>query len=366
MKNLKAAAPGRPKKKFKQGYETARGRMFVGKIEDAFAAKEIKKLEGKVNLILTSPPFPLVRKKRYGNKTGEAYVKWLAALAPKLKKLLAPNGSLVIELGNAWVEGAPIMSTLTLEALLAFKKAGKLNLCQHVICHNPARLPSPAAWVNVKRVRLKDTYTHVWWMARSQNPKADNRKVLTPYGKEMKKLLKTGEYNAGKRPSGHVISETGFLTNHGGSITANVLDFSDENRVPHSLLKFSGTAWDAKYREYCESRKLVAHPARMQADLVAFFIEFLTEKNDLVFDPFGGSNTTGAIAENLERKWVSVEASSDYVNGSKGRFRKFQRAPRKGAAVRAVTKKKAAARAANKITKKKSLPKQKKRVSSRK
>jgi site-specific DNA-methyltransferase (cytosine-N4-specific) len=158
------------------------------------------------------------------------------------------------------------MSTLPVEALLAFKKAAKLNLCQHVICHNPARLPSPAEWVNIRRIRLKESFTHVWWMSRSKLPKADNRNVLNPYSKDMQSLLKTKKCNSGARPSGHVISEAGFLTDHGGSISANVLEL-ETTQCPEALLKYTGTSWDRNYRDYCAERKLVAHPARMQSSL---------------------------------------------------------------------------------------------------
>jgi DNA modification methylase len=306
-------------------YRTKMGKMLVGKVEEALDTPYLKRLQGKVNLVFTSPPFPLVNKKRYGNESGEKYVTWLEALAPRLSTLLAPNGSIVVELGNAWVKGAPVMSTLPLEALLAFKKAANLHLCQHIICHNPARLPSPAAWVNIKRVRLKDSYTHVWWMSRSEFPKADNRRVLMPYGNDMKKLIKSKKYNSGRRPSGHVISEAGFLTDHGGSISANVLDLSPASpKIPNSLLKFTGTAWDVNYRTYCEAHGLETHPARMQMDLAAFFIQFLTDPDDLILDPFAGSNTTGAAAESLGRKWISIEAKPEYAAGSKGRFEQFR------------------------------------------
>ena len=84
----------------------------------------------------------------------------LAVLEPG-SGVVGPDGSIVVEIGNAWEKGSPVMSTLPLEALLALKTAAKLHLCQHVICYNPARLPTPAAWVTVKRIRLKDSYTHV-------------------------------------------------------------------------------------------------------------------------------------------------------------------------------------------------------------
>jgi len=63
------------------------------------------------------------------------------------------------------------------------------------------------------------------------------------------------------------------------------------------------------------------HPARMQPQLVEFFIKFLTNEGDQVFDPFGGSNTTGFVAELANRKWSVVEADANYLLGSIGRFR---------------------------------------------
>lgn len=321
-----------PHTTIRRGYGTHRGTMLLGTIEDALDSTAFREIRGKVNLLLTSPPFPLITKKRYGNETGETYLSWLASLAPRFADLLAPDGSIIIEIGNAWVQGSPEMSTLSLEALLAFKKSSGLHLCQHVICHNPARLPSPAEWVNIRRIRLKDSFTHVWWLSRSEFPKADNRHVLTPYSEEMKLLLKHKRYNAGRRPSGHVISEKGFLTNHGGAISANVIDLTpDDPKLPSALLKISNTAWDSKYREYCKTHKLSAHPARMQTGLAAFFINFLTDRGDLILDPFAGSNTTGAVAETLGRRWIGVEASAEYVKGSKGRFGKFRRKRRENA-----------------------------------
>ena len=301
-------------------YETAKGKLVNSRIEDFLKSREGKALRGKVNLIVTSPPFPLLTQKKYGNETGKEYLNWLKSLAPKLARLLTDDGSIVIEIGNAWERGDPVMSTLPLEALLAFKKAAGLHLCQQVICHNPARLPSPAAWVTVNRWRLKDSYTHVWWMSKTPRPKADNRRVLTPYSKDMQRLLSRKSYNAGKRPSGHDISATGFLTDHGGAISANVIDLADSTLVPDSLLRFSNTGWDASYRLYCEGHDLEAHPARMQPGLVGFFIKLLSDEGDLVMDPFAGSNTTGAVAEELERPWLGIEAHRPYAEGSKGRF----------------------------------------------
>jgi site-specific DNA-methyltransferase (cytosine-N4-specific) len=288
-------------------YHTRKGRMLLGSIEDALESRALKVWRNKVNLILTSPPFPLSTPKAYGNRTGGEYLKWLAELAPKFAGLLAPDGSLVIEIGNAWEKGKPIMSTLPIEALLAVKQGGEFNLCQQFVCHNPTRLPGPAEWVNVRRIRVKDNYTHLWWMAKSEFPKADNRQVLTEYGPDMKKLLETREYNAGRRPSGHVIGEDTFFKDNGGAIPGNVL-------------RYANTPWNSEYVAYCRAHGLKRHPARMQPGLVEFFVEFLTDEGDMILDPFAGSNTTGGVAERLGRQWRSVERDPDFAEGSKARF----------------------------------------------
>lgn len=303
-----------------KAYSTKLGSMWHSTIETALVQEPLNSLKRKIDLIFTSPPYPLKRKKKYGNKTGDEYLQWLTGLAPQIADLLSPTGSVVIELGNAWESGVPEMSTLPLKTLLGFQEAANLKLCQHIVWHNPARLPSPGQWVTIERIRLKDSFTHVWWMSKSSNPKADNRRVLIPYSKDMKRLLKKQDYNRGKRPSGHVISENGFLKDHGGSISASVIDSADQDRFPESLLHFSNTKWDVNYSDFCRENDLPAHPARMPIDMAAFMIQFLTEPGDLVLDPFAGSNTTGAAAEMLDRRWVSIEAQEAYIDGSQSRF----------------------------------------------
>ncbi len=288
-------------------YATSHGRMLHGKSDEILADGSITRLEGKVNLIFTSPPFPLNRKKRYGNETGEAYIEWLCAFGPLFKKMLAPDGSIVVEMGNSWEPGLPVMSTLALRTLLEFQQKNDLHLCQEFIWHNPAKLPSPAQWVNVERSRVKDSFTKLWWMSPTAKPKASNQRVLQEYSKAMKALLSRGTYNAGKRPSEHDISETAFLRDNGGAIPSNVLTYAN-------------TQNGDSYQAFCRENKLLLHPARMPMELARFFIKFLTNVGDLVLDPFGGSNTTGAAAEGLDRFWLSIEASENYIKGSRGRF----------------------------------------------
>ena len=288
-------------------YETMLGKCYQGMAEEVLQSILLKHQEHLVDLIFTSPPFPLNRKKKYGNQQGEAYITWLSAFAPLFCRMLKPGGSIVMEVGNSWEPGRPVMSTLALRSLLAFLDAGEFHLCQQFVWNNPARLPSPAQWVNVERIRVKDAFTHLWWMSPSDRPKADNRRILKDYSASMEQLLKSGKYNAGKRPSEHHIGEKSFLTNNQGAIPSNVISVAN-------------THASGDYLAYCRVHDLPLHPARMPSQLAEFFIKFLTEPGDLILDPFAGSNTTGAAAENLERRWLAIEPQGDYIRGSRGRF----------------------------------------------
>lgn len=286
---------------------TPSGEAYWSRIEE-FLGKRASDLNGTVNAIITSPPFPLVRKKKYGNFEGEEYLNWFSSLATPLSRLLTDDGSIVVEMGNAWVKGEPTMSTLPMKALIAFQEEAGLYLAQEVICYNSARLPGPAEWVTRERSRLKDSFTRVWWLSKEPRPKADNRKVLNEYSPAMQRLLSRKSFNHGKRPSGHKISQSGFLQDNGGSISPNVL------AIPNVR------AQGDNYRTYCKENGLPVHPARMQPELVEFFIDLLTDEGDLVFDPFGGSLTTSYAAESKGRQWIATEAELQYLLGSVGRF----------------------------------------------
>jgi site-specific DNA-methyltransferase (cytosine-N4-specific) len=178
-------------------------------------------------------------------------------------------------------------------------------LCQEHYWWNPAKLPAPAEWVNVRRVRVKDAVNCVWWLSKTPFPKANNRRVLQPYSKSMQDLLKNG-YVAKLRPSGHDISSK-FSKDNGGS-------------VPPNLLAVANTESTSRYQEFCRANNLPIHPARFPSQLPEYFIRFLTEPGDLVVDPFAGSCVTGAVAEALGRKWVCCDMSEEYLQGAMSRF----------------------------------------------
>lgn len=257
-----------------------------------------------VDLIFTSPPYALHFKKEYGNVNQDRYVEWLLGYAAEFRRVLARNGSLVLDLGGSWQPGNPVRSLCHFEVLIHLVREHGFHLAQEFYWYNPAKLPSPAEWVTVRRIRVKDAIECIWWLSKTANPKADNRKVLVEYSEDMKRLLKRG-YRAKERPSGHKITHK--FRECGGSIPGNVLTMGNNDS-------------NGYYLSRCKETGIKPHPARFPIQLPEFFIKFLTSPGDLVLDPFAGSCTTGEAAERLGRRWICIEVLSPYLDGAKFRF----------------------------------------------
>lgn len=280
-------------------YTTRLGRAFQG---DALAVLKSVPSET-VALAFTSPPFALRRQKAYGNLPADEYIAWFWPIAEQIHRVLRADGSFVMELGGAWNPGSGTRSLFTYELLL--KLGSIFHLAQDFYWHNPSRLPTPAEWVTIRRTRVKEAVTQIWWLSKSTEPQADNRRVLIPYSKSMQRLLKDG-YQPAMRPSQHEIGPH-FQKDNGGAIPPNILTVPNSRSYDTYLFK-------------CREAKLPIHPARFPPELPSFFIRFLTQPGQTVLDPFAGSNVTGQEAERLGRRWLSVELNADYVAGSRLRF----------------------------------------------
>lgn len=285
-------------------YETRLGKMYHGdslKFLDTLA-------DNSINLVITSPPFALQRKKEYGNKNGQEYIDWLTQFAVKIKQKLTDDGSFVIDLGGAYQKGVPVRSLYNYKILIKFVEELGFHLAEEFFWFNPSKLPSPIEWVNKRKIRVKDAVNTVWWFSKTEFPKADVRNILIPYSNRMKKLLEDSKkyYNPKERPSGHSISE-GFGKDNGGAI-------------PPNLLQIPNSESNSKYLKFCKAVGVKGHPARFPGKLPEFFIKYLTDPGDIVLDIFGGSNTTGEIAEIHNRNWISCELDLEYVATSSFRF----------------------------------------------
>lgn len=285
-------------------YRTTNGEAWCGDSLDLLRALP----DASVNLVITSPPFALQRKKEYGNRDQHEYIDWLAEFAALVRDKLKDDGSFVLDLGGAYQKGVPSRSLYNFRVPIRFCDDLGFFLAEDFYWYNPAKLPSPIEWVNKRKIRAKDAVNNVWWFSKTEWPKADVSKVLAPYSDRMKKLIEdpAAFYTPKGRPSGHDIG-LGFGRDNGGAI-------------PSNLLQIPNTDSNGGYLRGCKVVGAKGHPARFPAKLPEFFIKFLTEPGDLVVDIFAGSNTTGRVAEDLGRQWRAFEMSPEYLAASAFRF----------------------------------------------
>lgn len=261
-----------------------------------------------IDLVLTSPPFALQRKKAYGNVEQEDYVDWLLEFSKKVYRVLNSTGSFVLDLGGAYESKRPVRSLYNYRVLIKLCDELGFRLAEEFFWYNPAKLPSPIEWVNKRKIRAKDSVNTVWWLSKTDHPKANVSNVLVPYSERMKKLQANPQkyYTPKERPSGHDISKN-FATDNGGAI-------------PSNLLEIANTESNSSYIQLCKSISIPPHPARFPQKLPMFFIKFLTDPGDKVLDIFAGSNTTGFAAEQIERSWIAFEKEPSYLASSAFRF----------------------------------------------
>ena len=293
-----------------EGY--SRGEIWCGDSLDL-----MKDLEDEsVNLCFTSPPFPLIAKKSYGNKSENEYIDWLMPFLKLIQEKLAMSGSLVIDLGCCWEKGSPVRSSYDLRLPLRVIDELGMFFAQEFYWYNPSRLPTPAEWVTIRRERVKDSVDKLLWFSKAPFPKANNAHVLQPYSKSME--AKFGKRPDGRRPSGHRPSAQMHSFRNPGSIPGNLLACGNNNSLD-------------PYLRFCKAEGLSPHPARFPYELPEFFVRLLTLPGDLVLDPFAGSCTSGYAAEKNDRRWVCIEENEEFTATAKGHF--YSRKERKDASI---------------------------------
>lgn len=362
-------------------YNSGQGASYQGDSREL-----LKQLpDNSIDLIVTSPPFALQHKKEYGNENQEGYNDWFMEFIPEVRRVLQPHGSFVVEIGGAFKRGIPERSDYQFKLLnrLVDEDEGKMHLAQDFYWYNPAKLPNPIEWVNVRKIRVTDAVTHIWWLTPEINkdsavkdgehphPEANNQRVLQEYSDSQKQLLETGDFNDGKRSSGWDIDPDAFANENDGSIPDNLLEgFASEDvlerldeisaqefldivtnggvenlsagdllrllglggRTADNVIEASNTASNTHYLKMCREFEVDAHPARFPRQIPEFFIDYLTPNppyddwahgeldRPVVLDIFAGSNITGKIAERKGRNWLAFEQEQKYIDASQFRF----------------------------------------------
>jgi DNA modification methylase len=300
-------------------YRTPFGRAYL--TDSLIGLRDLP--DSSVNLIVTSPPYALHFKKAYGNVDKEEYVKWFLEFAREMYRTLTDDGSLVLNIGGSYNKGTPTKSLYHYKLLIQLVDEIGFHLAQECFWYNPAKMPMPAEWVTVRKIRIKESVEYVWWLSKTPWPKASNQRVLKEtFSADMHRLQKRGLKET-TRPGGYKINSSWSEMKGKGAIPSNFIQsemFEENHQSPENVLIMGNNAANDAYTLRCKAEGLKVHPARYPRALPEFFIKMLTDEGDVVLDPFAGSNTTGAVAEALQRRWLAFDDVEEYLSASKFRF----------------------------------------------
>lgn len=234
------------------------------------------------------------------------------ALEPIIAQLI-PGDSICLNLSNdVFVPGLPSRSLYRERTILALCDRFNLHLMDSIIWNNPSKAPGPVQWASIHRIQLHTAFEYIYWFTNSPTEvKADNRRVLQPHTDKHRRLMTQG----GERTSRTACDKT-------YRIQPGSFGHATTGRIPRNLLTLSHNCPDSRqYRADARRLGLPIHGALQPLAIPTFLIQFLSEPDDLIVDPFGGTLTTGKAAEQLRRRWIVSEFLLEYIRGAAERFR---------------------------------------------
>ena len=290
-------------------YATDLGMALWGNCQTVFSGDMSENL---ISLVLTSPPYPLKRPRAYGNAPTSEYVDWLCSAIEPILKNLQRGGSICLNLGNdVFISGTPARSTYLERLVIAFEDRFGLYKMDMIPWVNPCKPPGPMQWASKTRQQLNAGWEPIYWF--TNDPKhcqSNNNRILEPHSEAHLAFVKKGGMKQRR-----VNSDGAYYLKEGAYSKVT------EGKIPRNVISLSHNCADQRqYKIAARSAGLQAHGAAFPVALAEKLISFLTEKGDLVVDPFAGSNTTGKAAEKLGRRWIASDIVYEYVVGSALRF----------------------------------------------
>lgn len=276
---------------------TPNGIYLCGNAEDVVAYIE----PGSVDLLLTSPPYPLLHPRAYGNPNHIAWVDWMLRLCEKWLPLLHSEGSMMFNLGPCWRPGEASQSTYAERFLIKIEDDLGIHLLQRLDWHSPSKPTGPMPWVSRQRKRITSSVEPILWVSPNPNAYGNNRNVLRQYSPGGLRAIREAhkDHRMLARPSGWKFGRNSH-TQGDGSVPTTLLTVAPNSSIEQELRRAEKAAGTAK------------HPAIMPAAVANFCIRLATEPGFTVYDPFGGSGTTAVEAEKLQRFAIHSDRAMEY------------------------------------------------------
>ena len=291
-------------------FSTELGIAIWGNHQDVF-----RQINEPITLCISSPPYPLRKARAYGGPDERQYVDFICeALKPIVRNLVA-GGSIVVSLSGDVFEPKKPSRSLYLERLvLALNDRLGLALMDRIPWVNYSKPPAPTYWACVNRVQLTTAYEPLYWFTNDPDrARSDNRRVLEAHTARHQRLMAVGG--------------EGRLATYGDGanrIRPDSFGRVTTGRIPRNVIERGHACGDTRaYRRHAQALGLPIHGAMQPTSIPDFFIRLLTQPDDLVVDPFGGTVKTGLAAERLGRRWLVTEWMLEYLRGAAELFPGF-------------------------------------------
>ncbi|WP_019584545.1 site-specific DNA-methyltransferase [Thioalkalivibrio sp. ALE16] len=268
-----------------------------------------RQVDAPIALCITSPPYPLASPRAYGNKSGDEYIDFICEALEPIVASLKTGGSLVLNISNDIFErGSPARSLYREKLVLALAERLGLFKMDEIIWHNRQKAPGPTQWACKTRQQLTVAWEPLYWFTNDpQRCESDNRRVLQPHTERHAQMLAEGGERRARA------SSDGAHAVRPGSSYVN----ATPGRIPGNVFEAGHTcAGRNQVQRYAKAHGLPPHGAMFPERLVEFFVEFLTQADELVVDPFSGGGTVAAVAERLGREWIATDLMLEYMQAA--------------------------------------------------
>ena len=235
-----------------------------------------------IDLIFTSPPYADNRKKTYEGIPTKEYVNWFKPISLELLRILKNDGTFILNIKERAENGE--RQTYVLELILEMKKQGWL-WTEEYIWHK--KNCYPGKWPN----RFRDAWERCLQFNKQKKFKMYQEAVMVPIGDWSKNRLAK-------------LSRTDYTRDEskvGSGFGKNVSNWLGKNSVYPTNVLYMSTE--------CANR---GHSASFPLSLPVWFIKLFTKEEDVVLDPFIGSGTTAMACLDLNRRYIGIEAMSNY------------------------------------------------------
>lgn len=261
--------------------------------------------DNSVDLVITSPPYSDIINygKNVSTKKPDEYVDWILPLFREIHRVLKPSGSFILNINDKTEDG--YRSTYIYELISRNSKETKLKLYDTYFWHKKNGLPNGGK----RRFRnttefifhfCKDTKHMKFYMDRvMEEPKASSNERYKYSIDEPQ-----GQVIDGKRVKTRTLYPQRKMIEGVSTYTYVEKDIPTKVR-PDNVFRFSTAA--------AARDNLIKHPAPFHKELPLYFINLLTDIDDVVLDPFSGIATTGMACKELDRRYIGYELNESYT-----------------------------------------------------